>query len=217
MSIEEITRYIQNLGNGNHISCIYRGEKELYPILTTFFSLGLKNNYKCLYAPNRETPKHIINRLKEFNLNLEEHIEKGSFVFSTPRDTYLQNDSFNIKKTISTIRDAEIAALNEGYRGLWGAGSASWINDHLLVKDDFICYEAEVNKIIKDSKMNILCLYDEEVLGKDILIEVLRTHPLLYLHNKFVNNSYFAVLDKFAPLEKIHSPEEEYKKLISSL
>jgi two-component system, LuxR family, sensor kinase FixL len=217
MHTDDVTKYIENVGIGNHITCIYRDVDELISVLASFFRLGFKAHNKCIYVFDGHTGDQIISELRKVGLDLSEHIGKEDFLFLKKEDVYFKNGTFNSIETVSLIKDVEEAALKAGYKGIWVSGNASWLKEYKAAKSDFIQHEAKMNSLLQDRKINVLCLYNEKMLDPKTLIDVLRTHPHVYLYDHFVNNKYFAVSDNFSPLGNISSPTEKYKKLISAL
>jgi hypothetical protein len=211
-----VSEYIEGIGTGNHISCVYRSDEELFSFLVPYFSIGLQNNNKCAYILGEQTADIVLNKFKNFGIDLSLNIENGSFLFIKKEDIYLRGGYFYPETAIQMAKKIELDALKEGYGGLWISGDASWIMDYRSMESDYIKYEANINTAVQNSTINAVCLYNELLFDKNILIEVLRTHPHLYLYNHFVTNNYYAVDEDFSPLKHTKHADEEYEKLISA-
>jgi two-component system, sensor histidine kinase PdtaS len=215
MDTSSTTKYIEELAEGSHITCIYKNDDQLFSLLALFFTQGFKKHKKCICVLKEEPFEETIRSFKEFGLDLAPHIKIGDFLFVKEKDFYLKNGKFNLDDVLIRAKKAETDALRNGYSGLYVSGNALWLNDNMKLESEFISYEAKVNLALQGSKINAICPYQEQLFDKTILIEMLRTHPIVYLYDRFVPNTYFAWSEDFLPLKHIASPEEEYRKLIA--
>jgi two-component system, sensor histidine kinase PdtaS len=217
MATDSVSDYIQNLNAGNHISCIYRSDKELLSVLVPFFTVGLERRNKCLFTIGIKTQNQIIDTFKEAGVDLSSYVQRGDFVFIKNEDLYLKDGEFNESGVFGLLKNAEADALKQGYSGLFVSGEASWLIENPSAEANFIKYEAAINDFLQNSTIKTLCLYNEIIYGEHTLIEVLRTHPVVYLYDHFVTNKYFAPEENFLPLKKDESDSGKYQKLIASL
>jgi len=97
-------------------------------------------------------------------------------------DVYLPAGRFSAEDMIGflgdTITAATTAATATGRCGPFRvAGEMSWMRSGTPGADGFFGYESAVNRIAARHRAVLLCLYDLNDLGDDMLIDVLKTHP----------------------------------------
>jgi hypothetical protein len=62
---------------------------------------------------------------------------------------------------------------------------------------EFLRYEARLNEVIPDYPQVILCLYDLERFGAEVLMDALRTHPMVIVDGMVHDNPYYIEPGKF--------------------
>ena len=58
--------------------------------------------------------------------------------------------------------------------------------------DDFFVYEAALNDIVDRKPAVFMCMYDLQRFGLDMLVAVLKTHPVVLLDQTVLDNPHFA-------------------------
>ncbi len=217
MSDDCFNEYFQSDSSGNHISCIYRTDAELFSLLVPFFTAGLQKRNRCVYITSEHTSERIIDAFDLMGLNLSDYIENGDFIFLNHTQVYTHDGNFQADSVISSVLRTESSAIHEGYAGLWVTGNGSWLQEHTQVTSDFMKYEAKVNSAIQETTITAICQYNEQKFPPHVLIDVIRTHPDVYLYDRFLPSKYFAPSDNFIPLAHGDSDREKYEQIIASL
>lgn len=213
----DTAEYIRHLNLGDHISCIYRTDKELFSLIVPFFIEGLRQHNKCVYIYDEYTPDKICVIFRDSGFDLEPYILKHEFLFVSKDEIYLKNGAFETNNILENIQEMESNIKAQGYTALRITGDASWLTTHTSIVSDFMKYEAKVNNVIQDDAIIAVCQYKETLFDKQILIDVLRTHPVIYLYDKFVFCKYFAPSDDFIPMANNKSHSVSYSRIIESL
>lgn len=214
MDVNSKNTSVNNFNLGSHISCIYRTDKELFSLVIPFFIDGLLKNNKCIFIPGEQSSEEIINAFKEFGFDISPHILAKDFIITSYKDIYLKNDVFDISNTTSNLVNAESNALKQEYSALRYAGSASWITENTLIIPEFIKYERLVNDFIESSFIIAACLYKEPLFKEEVLTNIIYNHPLVYLYDKLIDNSYYSPL---LNQQDVALNELNYKEITNNL
>jgi DNA-binding CsgD family transcriptional regulator len=65
--------------------------------------------------------------------------------------------------------------------------------------DDLFRYEAAASEAVEQMPAILMCLYDLQTLGADMLVEVLRTHPKVLLDRTVIDNPHCAHPTEYPP------------------
>lgn len=209
--------FIENLRVGDHVSCIYKNERELFSLLVPFYIAGLKQHNKCLYVYDEYSPDTVTGVFRDFGFDLNPYIQRQDFQFFSKEDFYLKDAGFAIDARISSIKILEQMIIQQGYSALRAAGDASWLANHEDLISDFMRYESKINSILDDSSILAICQYKESPCNEKILIDVLRTHPIVYMYDTLVFSKYFAPTDKFVPVSRTIQSNVTYAAIKTSL
>jgi hypothetical protein len=63
--------------------------------------------------------------------------------------------------------------------------------------DALIRYESELNRFTARHPQAVLCMYDLNQYNESIVIDLLKTHPLVLLSGMALENPYFLTPDEF--------------------
>jgi hypothetical protein len=85
--------------------------------------------------------------------------------------------------------DSGGAALNEeGFQFVRSTGETTWTLKELPGLHDFLTYEAELNRFLPRYPQVIMCLYDLDHFGGEILVDILKTHPKVLMGGTVLEN-----------------------------
>ena len=208
---------VQNLTLGDHISCIYRSDDELFSFLIPFYISGLEQHNKCIFALGDEPRGDVMSRYLAAGVDLTPHIEKKEFNFFDAKDLYLVDGHFHEDAVFTAIQKEEEHALQEGYTGLRINGDGMWLGSHVSELSTFLKYEAKVSGFLEGHSVIGACLYKESIFDKHVLVDVLRTHSHVYLYDRLLDNKYFSATDNFIPQRDLQSSVFDYDRMIASL
>lgn len=204
---------LRNLGLGNHLCCIYRDKDEQSSLLTKFMKIGLERNEKCLYIFDDRTKEEIMDKFRESEINLEEHLSSRQFEFLTKRESYLKDGYFEPDKMLNLLTEAKEKALKEGYNGLRATGEMTWFFSEAPGVEKLMKYESRLNDFLQYNKIFVLCQYNEKKFPPENLIDVIYTHPKIAIHKSIYKNHYYMPRDVFAARVKGKVDRDYYVNL----
>jgi DNA-binding CsgD family transcriptional regulator len=83
------------------------------------------------------------------------------------------------------------AAIGDDFDLLRAAGEMSWVLPGPPGWDDLFRYESAVNEAVEQMPAILICLYDLQKFGADMLVEVLHTHPKVLLDRTVIDNPHY--------------------------
>ena len=166
---------------GDHICARYRGAAERDALLLPFLRAGLRDGETCLCLIDRIEPDALVDRLSG-GVDARAFLDTHQLEVDRAADVYLPAGRFSAEDMIGflgdTITTATTAATTAGRCGSFrAAGEMSWMRSGTPGADEFFGYESAVNRVPARQSAVLLCLYDLNDLGDDMLINVLKTHP----------------------------------------
>ncbi len=114
------------------------------------------------------------------------------------KETYLRRGTFSTQEMLDFWDDSVGAALNEdGFPFVRSTGETTWTLKELPGLYDFLTYEAELNRFLPRYPQVILCLYDLDHFGGQILVDILKTHPKVLMGGTVLENLHYLEPDEF--------------------
>ena len=175
---------IADLEPGDHLCCLYETEEERRMLLMPFLCQGLERGEKVLYVVDACLPETILGYLREPStgsgqaLDVEPYLARGQLAILTCDDTYMRHGVFDPEGMITLLQAETERALAEGYRALRGSSEMTWALRGLPGSERLIEYEARLNDFLPGSQCLVICQYDRRHFGPEVLVDVLRIHPI---------------------------------------
>jgi hypothetical protein len=114
------------------------------------------------------------------------------------KETYLRHGTFSTQEMLDFWDDSVGSALNDdGFPFVRSTGETTWTLKELPGLYDFLTYEAELNRFLPRYPQVILCLYDLDHFGGQILVDILKTHPKVLMGGTVLENLHYLEPDEF--------------------
>jgi hypothetical protein len=113
------------------------------------------------------------------------------------QDTYLGGHRFDQDAMLALLEGQLQSSAAEGYPLMRFLGHMEWA---LLDKpgvDDLLEYETRLNYLIPKYDDIVICAYDLAKFGASVVMDVLRTHPVVIVGGILQENPFFIPPDQF--------------------
>ena len=181
---------LQELTPGQHLCFFYETEEEHRAALKIFLHQGLERREKVLYIADAHDPAAILGYLHNEGLDAASYVASGQLSILAPAETYLQGGTFDPERMIARLQAETEQALREGYTALRISGEMTWALRKLPGSERLVEYEAKLNASWPDKCLG-MCQYDRRRFPADILLDMLRTHPLVVLDKQLYDNFHY--------------------------
>jgi hypothetical protein len=174
-------------GPANHVCALYDSRDVRDDMLEGFLREGLEHGDKCVCFVDRS--HDLLERLA-----LDERSLTGpakQLEFQNADEAYLDNGAFCKEIMIERLVRHVTAAMNDGYAFTRLVGDMSWVIRNRIDPQIVVAYEAQVNDFAWRLPQMALCLYDLAKFDGSVIVDVLRTHPKVYLNGMIVANPYY--------------------------
>jgi hypothetical protein len=181
---------------GTHICAFFRGVPERDAIVVPFLLEGLRSGDKCncLLDDGLEAVRAAVTA----NDIVSPEVKSDQLVISSSKETYLRRGRFSAQEMLDFWDDTVSTALHkEGFPFVRSTGEKTWTLTELPGLEDFLIYESELNRFLPRYPQVILCLYDLEQYGGQILVDILKTHPKVLMGGTVLENLYYLEPDEF--------------------
>jgi signal transduction histidine kinase len=206
---------LAHLKPGHHLCCLYETEEEHRAVLTLFVRQGLERGEKVLFILDRiPSAEIVLSHLREDGLEVEPYRARGQLAFRTREETYLGKGVFDPERVIALLRSETEQALLEGYPALRLTDEMTWVSQGLPGSERLIEYEARLNDFLAGSRCLVLYRYNRRRVDPEVLLNVLRAHPVAMVGAEIYDNPYYIPPEEFLSQEL---PKAELRHWINNL
>jgi hypothetical protein len=173
---------------GSHVCAFYRGGGDRDRLLTSYLGAGLAAGDKCICIVDSAATAGRLKGLTEVPGQLDIHL---------PESTYLAGGEFTAGDMLTFWSEGLIKADLEGYSFCRLVGEMTWALRDAPGVEHLVGYESELNRVTSGSPVIVLCLYDLDLFGGEVVINIVKTHPQVLVSGILVENPYYVGPDEF--------------------
>jgi hypothetical protein len=185
------------LSQHRHICAFFNGLDEQHRVLRSFVKEGFERGDKAFHIIDPELQEDHLRRLAEAGIDVEQATGTGQLELRRWQDAYLRDDRFD--------QDAMLALLEEVLQSGAAAGYpltrfVSRVEAALVDKagmDSWLEYETRVNYVLPKYDDPVICTYDLSKFGAGMVMDMMRTHPVVIIGEVLQENPFFVPPDQF--------------------
>lgn len=177
---------------GDHVCAFYNeGGNSPDDIVADYLAKGLQAGNKCVCFSFTDTASSVRDRIPGELVPREDILQ-----FITDVEALLDEGDFSREALISKMEAAVKEAISEGYEGFsWIGDIALWLSalsgtDGFPVKK-WAAFESAVNEFAPQYPQYIMCMYDLDRFSGEMVMNVLQTHPRIFVNGMIIPNPHY--------------------------
>ena len=179
---------------GSHLCAFYSGDTERKEILVPFLEQAMRAKDRCICLIERAAVETV---LKTLETKTSIKPDEDWLDVQTSEETYLVDGHFDREGMLAFwVRTYETAKAR-GWSFVRVISDASCIIRSLPEVNEFMVYESKYNQIARRYPQVTVCIYDLNVFGPKLLIEILRTHPRVLVGGVVHENPDYMAPEEF--------------------
>lgn len=186
-----LLKAVKGLGFHDHLCLIYESPEEQFAAIVPFVRLGLERGEKCVYVADDNTSAEVLEQMKRGGVDTVRALETGALSVITKKEAYLKQGYFDPDWMIQFLKEATDAAKAEGYTGLRVTGEMTWVLGGDPGSERLMEYEAKLNYFFPENDALAICQYNIGRFSTQIIMDVIRTHPLVIYRGQVCRNLYY--------------------------
>jgi hypothetical protein len=186
--------------NRAHICAFFSRSDDEYHALLPFIREGFQNGEKAVHTINPARRDDHVQRLTAAGIDVAATLQNGQFELRDWTNTHLSEGRFDQTRTLSLFEGIMRIAKQQGYPLIRFITHMEWALESCPGVDELLEYEAKANYawLRQDGPVNpVVCTYDLSKFRGDIIVDVMRTHPLIIIGGILQENPFFIPPDEF--------------------
>lgn len=211
---EAFRQALHNLAKHDHLCLIYETRAEQFAAAVPFMRFGLERGERCIYIADDNTVRAVLGAMKVGGINTDAALASGALTIATKQDTYLKRGCFDPDWMIEFLAQATAEARAAGYSALRITGEMTWMLGGDPGVERLIEYEAKLNFFFPEHDALAICQYNRRRFSPALILDVIRTHPLVIYGGWVCRNPYYT------PPDEMLSGKEDYRaveRMLTSL
>jgi hypothetical protein len=186
-----------SLGGQRHICAFFNSTDEEHRVLRSFIKDGFDRGDKAFHLVDPEQREEHLRRLAEAGINVHRAIDTGQLEVRRWQDAYLRGNHFDQNAMLALIEEVLQSADTAGYPLTRLVAHMEWA---LLDKpgvDNLVEYETRLNYVLPKYDDPVICTYDLSKFPASMVMDIMRTHPVVIIGGILQENPFFVPPDQF--------------------
>ena len=203
-----LAELVGGLGLHQHLCLIYDTQEEQFAAALPYLRTGLERGEKCLYIVDENTAAAVVDALRQGGTDVDHYLQSGALTITHKQEAYLKQGRFDPGWMIGFLARAIAEAGAAKFSGLTLLGEMTWVVGASNGTARLIEYESKLNRLVRDHDARVICQYNRKRFSPELILDVIRTHPLVVYKNIVCKNPYYVPPDDFLkPNQAAHEVE----------
>jgi hypothetical protein len=185
------------LGEVRHVCAFFRSDDEQYRVLLPFIKDGFECGDKAVHIVNPDQRRDHLQRLAAAGIDPSAAEHSGQFELLINAEVYLRDGRFDQDRMLEVFEQLASGNVQGGFplsriccRMDWAVEVPSYI-------DDLVEFESRVNDVWSSHDDVVICTYDLAKFGGEMVIDIMRTHPMIIIGGILQQNPFFVPPEEF--------------------
>jgi signal transduction histidine kinase len=198
-----------------HRCLIYDTQEQQLAAALPYLRAGLERRERCLYMTDENTAATILDALRKGGTDVDRSLQMGALIVTDKQETYLSQGRFDPDWMIGFLTQATAEATAAKFSGLRTIlGEMTWVLGTGISTDTLIEYESKLNRFVREHDARVVCQYNRNRFSPELILGVIRTHPILVYGGIICNNPYYVPPDE---LLKPNQASREVERLLNNI
>jgi hypothetical protein len=186
----------RKLKNTRHICAFFHSKEEQNKVLMPFFKEGFERGEKLFHIVDSRNRNEHLCACRDGGIDVEAAEESGQLDVRHWEDAYLKDGYFDGDRMIRILKEV-LEAGREKYGMTRLMGNMEWALESAPGVTDIIEYETKLNYIMPHYPDPVVCVYDLNKHSGSVVMDILRTHPMVIVGGVLQENPLYVPPDEF--------------------
>lgn len=186
----------RTLRKTRHVCAFFHSKEEQNRVLMPFFKEGYDRGDKLFHIVDKRERSQHLDCCQAAGIDVDEAQRAGQLEVCCWEDAYLKDGYFDGDRMVRVLE--EVIGQGRATHGLVRLmGNMEWALEALPGVNDIVTYEAKLNRILPHFPDPIICVYDLNKHSGSVVMDILRTHPMVIVGGVLQENPLYVPPDDF--------------------
>ncbi len=186
----------RTLSHTNHICAFFNSPEEQYKILMPFFKDGYDQSEKLFHVVDSGLHEKHRCACQQGGIDVDKAEASGQLEIHDWESTYLKDGYFDSDRMIRIVEDM-LETNRPRYPRIRVTGNMEWALKTMPGVKDVIEYETKLNYVLPKYPDAFVCVYDLNRHSGSVVMDILRTHPMVIIAGVLQENPLYVPPDEF--------------------
>jgi hypothetical protein len=184
-------------GRFGHVCAFFHNREEEYRVLLPLAKEGFERGEKVFHIVDPEHLPERMRRLEEVGISPAAARRPGQVEVRAWEEWPLRGGRLDQEAMLAVLSEVLTGGKADGFGLTRFWSNMEWALVDGLGVQTLVEFEARVNHILPKNDDLVVCAYDLTKFGASVMMDVLRTHPLVIIGGFLQENPFFVPPDEF--------------------
>jgi hypothetical protein len=184
------------LSRSYHVCAFFHSKEEEYRVLMPFIKDGFETGDKAFHIVDPKRRHDHLERLEREGINVADAKARGLLEVCTWDQTYVAGGRFDQHRMIEKVLEIVDPANKPPGKITRGIANMEWALEDLPGVHDIVEYETRINYVLPKYHDPIVCVYDLSRFDASVVIDIMRTHPMVIVGGILQENPFYVPPDE---------------------
>jgi hypothetical protein len=184
------------LSHSCHVCAFFSSKEDEYRVLMPFIKDGFEKGDRAFHVVDGKRRTDHLRRLEQEGIDVAAAESRGQLEVRRWDQAYIKDDYFDQYRMIGTIKDALDPAKKPPGQLTRLVANMEWALEDLPGVHDIVEYETRLNHVLPEYHDPVICTYDLSRFEASVVIDIMRTHPMVILGGILQENPFYVPPDE---------------------
>jgi hypothetical protein len=180
-----------NLGKHRHACAFFHSQDQKDKVVVPFLKEGIDRGEKAFCALDPESRVHLLQKLSREGIEIASAEKHGQLELRGLEEMYIRDGRFNQDVMLAHVRELSNQAAEQGFALTRFVAGMEWAIKYRVDIDQLLEYEARLNEVLEEIRDPVVCVYDLAQFSAGVVLDILRTHPVVIIGEVAAENPFF--------------------------
>jgi hypothetical protein len=180
----------RTLKETRHICAFFHSREEQNKVLMPFFKEGYERGETLFHIVDARHRQEHLDACRDHGIEVDGSLRSGQLQVCTWEEAYLRDGHFDGERMIRILTDL-LDANRENRPLMRLMGNMEWALETVPGVTDIVEYETKLNFVSPRYQDPIVCVYDLNRHSGSVVMDILRTHPLVIIGGVLQENPLY--------------------------
>jgi hypothetical protein len=186
-----------NLGKHRHVCAFFHSQDQEDKVVVPFLKEGINRGEKAFCALDLESRVHLLQKLSREGIETASAEKRGQLELRGLEETYIRDGRFNQDVMLEHVRELSNQGAEQGFALTRFVAGMEWAIRYRVEIDQLLEYEARLNELLEEIRDPLVCVYDLAQFSAGVVLDILRTHPVVIIGEVAAENPFFVPPEVF--------------------
>jgi DcmR-like sensory protein len=185
------------LDRSRHVCAFFHSKEEEYRVLLPFIKEGFDDGDRAFHIIDSRNRAEHLRHLQQASIDVSDAQRKGQLEVWGWEDAYLLDGHFDQSRMLALIEEVLAGGKAQGFNLTRLVANMEWVLEDRPGVHDLVEYETRLNYVLPKYAAAVCCTYDVARFGASVVMDIVRTHPMVIIGGIIQENPFFVPPDEF--------------------